>query len=478
MLALTPEQTLQAALGHHRAGRLAEAETGYRTLLSRQPAHADASHLLGLIAIETGREAEAVVLIEKAVALQPGEPMYHANLGVAYRRLGRGDEAIASLRRAIALSPHFANAHGGLGHALLDRGRPDEAITALRRAIELSEDYPEAHARLADAYVRTGQFAAAIPHYQKAIALCPSDASTRSNFALLLLRLGRYREGWQEYEWRLGVAASRRDFSVPRWNGEAAPGQTILIHAEQGFGDTIHFLRYLPLVRSRSGATRVIFQCQPELVSLVRQSGDWDAEISSAQSITPSCDLHLPLLSLPLVIGRFDPLPMSQPYLRADSAHRAAWRDRLGPKASIRVGVAWAGSATHREDARRSIAPGALRPLLSIPGLSFYSLQIPRATAELIDLTEHVSDFADTAALLTELDLIISVDTAVAHLAGALGRPVWTLLSAAPDWRWGVEGETTPWYPTMRLFRQRTAGDWDEVIGRVGDELRAMATAD
>lgn len=475
MFALTAEQMLQAALAYHRSGRLDNAEAAYRAILSQQPNHADALHLLGVVTIELGRPAEATVLIEEAVAARPNEPMYHANLGVAYRRLGQFVQAIASLRRAVALSPNFADAVGSLGHALLDGDQPGEAIVVLHRAIELEKNFAEAHAHLADAYVSTGQFEKATAHYEQAIALHPDEATTHLNFALLLLRLGHYREGWGEYEWRLHLIETGRTFATPRWNAEPANGKTILVHAEQGFGDTIHFLRYLPLVRSRSGAARVIFECQPELVSLL-QSNRSEAEIVSAPDETFRCDFHIPLLSLPLALEEFEPFSTPGPYLHADPVRRQAWQARLGPKSSVRVGIAWAGNSIHKDNMRRSLSPEALRPILSTPGVSFYSLQIPSVPTELLDFTTSITDFADTAAFITELDLVITVDTAVAHLAGAMGRPVWVLLPFVADWRWGVQSESIPWYPTMRLFRQRTMGDWDEVIQRVAATLATFVS--
>jgi hypothetical protein len=255
-----------------------------------------------------------------------------------------------------------------------------------------------------------------------------------------------------------------------------------LIDSEQGFGDALHFARYARLVRSRSGAERVILETRPELARLFAQNRSWDAEIvagfNSAASTLPPFDRHVPLLGLPLALGLLEPLPMSTAYLRADPALRGAWSERLGRSTARRIGLAWAGNAVHPLVRLRSMPAEQLRPLLQLDGLAFYSLQIGRGSeaeslkaAGLVDLTQHLTDFAETAALISELDLIISVDTAIVHLAGAIGCPVWTLLSHPGDWRWGLAGETTAWYPTMRLFRQTVAGDWEAVVQRVVAEL-------
>jgi hypothetical protein len=318
------------------------------------------------------------------------------------------------------------------------------------------------------------------------LELEPNYAEAHYNLGMFLLQLGCYEEGWRECEHRLSCATVRRDFSRPRWNGERAKGRTILVYGEQGFGDALQFIRFVPLVRPKAGARRVILETHPALVRLLTQSGGWEAEITpgfqSAENALPSFDSQIPLLSLPLALGLFDPLPMTAAYLRADPELRRAWRERLGARSKPRVGLVWAGSADHTGDRLRSIPAKALLPLLQLRNLEFYSLQLgppaaattALAAAGLIDLTAHISDFADTAALLAELDLIISVDTAVAHLAGAMARPVWTLLPLQSEWRWGPAGEATPWYPTMRLFRQPAWGDWGAVVQRVAAELRTV----
>jgi hypothetical protein len=305
----------------------------------------------------------------------------------------------------------------------------------------------------------------------------------------VLLALGHFAEGWREFEWRqqdADFSDEHRRFSVPRWDGRPIPGGTLLLHAEQGFGDALNFARYLPIACERSAARQLLVECPRALERLMRQSFGGAVEFTiyrqGLESGAPPFDRYASALSLPYLLGRYEPLPMQEPYLRLDPSWRAAWRERLGAATGLRVGIAWAGNATHVNDWRRSIAAERLLPLLiSHPRIRFYSLQVERrgdeakslCAAGLVDLTGHITDFADSAAFISELDLVISVDTAVVHLAGALGRPVWTLLPLAPDWRWGLNGEDTVWYPSMRLFRQKRAGDWDEVIERVCEALRS-----
>jgi hypothetical protein len=305
----------------------------------------------------------------------------------------------------------------------------------------------------------------------------------------VLLLLGRFEEGWRHYEWRWrcrNFARYRRQFSIPQWTGLAAPDQTILVHAEQGLGDTLLFFRYLPLVRERASGARISFAAPSELRRILTANAPSGVEIVCLEKMAetgdaPKFDQHIPLLSVPLAVQQFAPLPMTQPSLSADTALRSAWRERLAASRGLRVGLVWAGNRQLDRDRHRSIEPDRLAPLLRTPGVSFHSLQLESRGAlppvmtesSVLDLTPSITDFADTAAAVAELDLVISVDTATAHLAGALGRPVWTLLPHVPDWRWGLDREDTPWYPTMRLFRQKSAGDWDEVIRRIGNALRA-----
>jgi len=514
------QRAFELALQHHHAGRLMDAEALYREILAVQPDHADARQFLGVIAHQLGRHDLAVEWLQQAIVLSPNNPGAYSNLGEAYRMTGRMDEAIASYRRALRLQPDcpetysnlglalagrgwFAEAiaahrraielrpddavsHYNLGNALKDGELPEEAMAAYHRALALKPEFPEACSNLGNMYKDYGQIEEAVACYRRAIAWCPDFADAHLNLGIVLLLLGRYEEGWHEYEWRWRTSAHahlRRNLLAPAWNGQPATGRTILVHAEQGFGDTLLFVRYLPFIRSHLCAARVILECQPALVPLLKQLHDVEIDVvarGASNETLPPFDLHLPLLDLPAALQRFAPVNMSAPYLQAQAGVRTQWRERLGSRGELRVGLAWSGNPLYYDDRRRSIAPGKLASVLRVPGIRFVSLQVePRGplpaaftAAGVLDFTADIANFSDSAALMAEMNLIITVDTATAHLAGALGRPVWVLLPFVPDWRWGLGRDDTPWYPTMRLFRQTTAGDWEEVLERVTAALR------
>jgi len=490
MPAITIEQALQMAIADQQAGRLPEAEEACRRILAVQPGSLRATVLLGNILSDLGRWAEAEAAFQRALQIAPDRPEVHFNLGNTYAKAGTLEMAIASYRQALALRPDFQKAHANLGNVLMESDRLEESISHFRRALALQPDGPEMHYGLGVALSRAAQWDEAIACLRRASELQPDYADPYWALAPILLRLGQYEEGWRIHA-RYGESPDHvlpaRCFPVPKWDGTSAQGETILIYEEQGHGDAIQFLRFIPFIRERSLAGKVIVECASPLFRLVRQSPGFGAEIvepDAPAAPLPPFHRHLPFLDLPFVLERWAPLPMAEPYLQADPASRAVWREKLRPRSHFRVGLAWAGNPRHRNDRRRSMPPEKLRPLFRIPGITFHSLQMnlpagqpqPLMEAGLIDLTDGITDFADTAALVAELDLVITVDTAVAHLAGALGRPVWTLLPFVPDWRWGLDREDTPWYPSMRLFRQPTPGDWESVIRRVAKELSMLTT--
>jgi len=463
-----------------RLDRLAEAVAHFRQALALDPRLVDAHMNLGEALFALGEVDESIVCSQRALELRPDFPEALDNLGNAFAEKRRFTEALACHQRAVALAPQLASAHNDLGHSLLENGRPEEAVASFQRALALQPSLVRAQGNLAVTLAAMGRVDEALALYRQALAAQPGMAEIHWNHALLSLQLGRWEEGWREYEWRwryAGFPSRRRNFPAPQWDGAPAPGATILIHSEQGIGDAIQFMRYVPLVCERAKAARVVVECEPSLARLLTQGGEWNAEIVAREGwegvSLPPFDLHLPLLSLPWVLKQFAPLAMPNPYLHADAELRAAWRERLGA-GGFRVGLAWAGNSKHKGDRRRSLVPGQLDPLFRVPGVELINLQVAASDipASVRNLTTHIADFADTAALIAELDLVVTVDTAIAHLAGALGRPVWTLLPFVPDWRWGLGCDDTIWYPTMRLFRQGTPGRWHEVIERVAAELQ------
>jgi Flp pilus assembly protein TadD len=475
-------EEINRGIGHHQAGRLGEAEKIYREILSREPNQPEALHLLGVVGAQMGHAAEAVEIIRQAIAIRPTVPAYHNDLGNALRDLKRMVEAEAAYREAVRLKPDFLLAIVNLGNALCDLGKVDEGIAAYRGAITLRPDFAGAHANLGRALRDKALYDESIASLREAIRLKPDYAEAHHNLALVLLLKGDFATGWAEHEWRLKLRkfpGGLREFSRPQWDGAHLNGRRILLHAEQGFGDSIQFVRYAPMVAERGA--RVIVQCQEALCRLFHGVRGVEHVVGQKEGL-PDFDLHCPLLSLPKMFATtMATIPATAPYLTAESELAAQWAARLGASSEKRIGLVWAGSAGYANDRNRSVPLAAFRPLFKIPGVKFYNLQKGEAAAqiaaqpanlELVDHAEALIDFTDTAALIANLDLVISVDTAVAHLAGAMGKPVWLLLPFSPDWRWLLERNDSPWYPTIRLFRQNTQGDWGDVIARVADALR------
>jgi Tfp pilus assembly protein PilF len=437
---------------------------------------------------EAGRSDEAERLLYRALALAPASAELHNNLGNTLRSAGRLEGAIAAYRSALALAPGLAEAHFNLALAILRRGDAAGAKQSLRAALKARPGFADAQLNLGYLLEEEGDHAGAIACYRGAIALEPRLIEAHVNLGMQLLLAGRYAEGWIEYEWRLRYPEySGADLAAAalRWDGGALGGRTVLLDAEQGFGDAIQFLRYAPLVAERGG--RVLLRCAPELAALGGTAPGITAAASRGAPL-PAFDVYCPLPSLPLVFGAtLENIPARVPYLHAEPKKVERWKQRLaGAAAECRVGLVWASQSKHRTAAQKSLTLAALRPLAAIRGVRFYSLQKGEAGREaeqppsgmcIEDLGEELHDFSDTAAVLANLDLVVSVDTAVAHLAGALGRPTWTLLKFAPDWRWLLARADSPWYPTMRLFRQPARNDWELVVATVARELRQFAAA-
>lgn len=465
---------LRAAVAHEQAGRVAQAETFYREILGHNPDHVPALHHFGLLAAARGRPDIAAALIGRAAELAPGDAAACNNAGNMLAAAGRLDEAMASHRRTVVLHPGYQNAYVSLANALSHQGRLPAAIAACRRAIGIDPAYWHALSNLGTLLHDDGRVPDAIAAYRAALAL-RDDPAIRVNLGHALLSIGLFEEGWRNYEHRhaLPMLADGQRFPQPRWRGEAGAGRTLLIHAEQGLGDTLQFCRYVAIAAARG--CRIIFQVPPSLARLFQGLAGAPMIVAQGQPLPPF-DLHCPLLSLPGILGtRLDTIPADIPYLQADPGDIATWRSRLATRPGPRVGLAWAGNRQLAADARRSISPERLASLLACPAVGWYSLQKDTAApAGMTDLMADIRDFADTAALVANLDLVISVDTAVAHLAGAMGKPVWLLNRFDAEWRWLRDRCDSPWYPTLRQFRQAAPGDWEGVIARARAELERM----
>jgi len=478
-----PGALVREALAQQQAGNLVQAERILYRALAIAPASAEIQlHLGNLFRLQGRHDAELHCCLE-AARLAPDSPQVRNNLGNAYRSAGQPEAAIAEFRKAIERAPAMAEAHFNLGVAVLRRGDSGEALECFRNATRLLPGFADAHLNLGFLTEEAGDAAAAIDSYRRAIAADPGMVEAHVNLGMQLLLCGQLAEGWREYEWRLRYPEySGADLAarLPRWDGGRLNGRTILLEAEQGFGDAIQFLRYAPLVAERGG--RVVVRSGPELAGLVASTPGVAAAVLRGAPL-PACDTYCPLPSLPLVFGTtLETVPPRVPYLHPDPAAVARWKERLGEGAAdCRVGLVWASQSMHRTAAAKSVALEALAPLAGVPGARFYSLQKGEAAGQvrrappglrMADLSGELASFSDTAAAVASLDLVISVDTAVAHLAGALGKPVWTLLKFAPDWRWLLRRDDCPWYPTMRLFRQDQPRAWQAPIENLSNALR------
>jgi tetratricopeptide (TPR) repeat protein len=510
-------------------GRHADALASIERALALRPQHPAAHTNRGSALLALGRPAEALASFDGAIALAPGEPTAHHNRGlallrlerdadalssfdhaltlsragfgtyfhrgVALARLERYAEAVASFSAALELDRNSAEAFNNRGAVLVRMFRPAEALVDFDRAIECRPGYAEAHINAGNTQKGLGRPLEALRSFDRALALKPDDPTATWSKAVLKLAHGAFREGWPLYEARLRlphVSATQRKFPVPRWSGnESLAGKTLFVHAEQGLGDTLQFCRYLrPLKAMGAG---VVFEVQPQLKKLLGSLDTRAILIARGEPPLPF-DLHTPLLSLPLAFGTdLGSIPGEVPYLTVDPAAQSHWRGRLAALQGLKVGLNWRGNREAEKYAAlqaRSFPLSAAAPLARLPGVTLVSLQKGAGAAEcrqgelggsLLQLTdpEHVGadEIADeTAALVKNLDLVITADTALAHLAGALGVPVWVVLQSVPDWRWLTGRDDSPWYPSMRLFRQRVAGDWHEVLERVAEALAVIVS--
>jgi Flp pilus assembly protein TadD len=458
-------------------GELAQAIACFRTALVVEPDWPEALSNLGNALRELGDFEQAVAYLEQALRRRPEFPEALLNLGVALEEQGDLEDAGQRLRQAIRLRPGMAHAHSNLASLLHKQGRDEEALECLHEALRTDPNFAEAHHNLGVVLDSMGRPQDAIASYREALRRRPDYPDAHLDLGLALLATGDFPAGWEEYEWRWRTRRSpRRHFLQPEWDGSALDGRVLLVHAEQGLGDTVQFLRYVPLVRDAAIVLEVPSQLAPLAEGLPGVTA-----VVRAGSPLPHFDRHIPLLSLPrLFRTTVDAIPGRTPYLQPpDPARVVWWNRRMGCTAAFRIGLVWAGGAANSRNRTRSMHLADWAPLAAIPDISFFSLQKGAAAQELApaglaitNVLEATGDIRDTAAVIQNLDLVLSVDTLVAHLAGALAKPVWTLLSFAADWRWLRQREDCPWYPTMRLFRQNRAGDWQSALARVTDCLR------
>jgi tetratricopeptide (TPR) repeat protein len=468
----------------HNQGKLDEAVACYQRALDINPSSSTAMNNLGVAKRAQGKLDEARSCYERALKIHPDYPEANFNLGNVLAELKSMDEAVACYRRAVALKPDYIEALYNLGNVLKDQRKLDEAVEFYNQVLIHQPSHTDACCNLGTTLKSQKKLDEALRAYDRVLATQPDHAVAQWNRSLVQLLQGNLAEGLRNYEWRLKVMESPRNFMQPQWRGEPLNGARILLHAEQGLGDCLQFLRYLPMVEAAGGKIML------EMPRGMRRMGrvlPGVAAVFEAGWPLPIFDYHCPLMSLPITLGTtLENIPAQVPYLPIpdDALREAAGRFESTARvnAQLRVGLVWRGSPTHAEDSLRSVPFQLLEPLFGVANVEFFSLQLGAGSAELAttqakitDLAPAIGDVADTAALLTHLDLLITVDTSVAHLAGALGRPVWVFLHHVPDWRWMMEREDSPWYPTMRLFRQQEADNWQPVIEAVRAELQALA---
>lgn len=462
-------------------GRFAEAAARYQQVLELAPAHPESHNNLGAALTDLGRVDEAIACYLRALHLQPEYAEAHFNLGNAFRGLSHHTAALCCYQHAIELQPDRPNFYNNLGLALGKLGRLDEAEASYRNALQLAPDDPQSWTSLGLVLAELGRTDDAVACHTEAIGLRPDYAEAHRNRSLVLLLQGDYQQGWDDYAWRWRCADfSYMQFSQPNWDGLPAPEGTILLYSEQGYGDTFQFVRYAPQVKERVG--RVILATRRELIPLLGRCEGID-ELVPLDSELPPFDVHCPLMSLPHVFGTtVETVPAEAPYLRADPQRIEMWRGRLEAWPGFRIGVCWQGSTGNQYYRQHGIPLECFAPLTGVENVHWISLQHRVGAEQLVDSPLPLVDlsasldvdggaFEDTAAVICLLDLVISFDTSVAHLAGALGKPVWIALPAVPEWRWLLNRDDSPWYPTARLFRQAEVGNWETPIAHIREAL-------
>lgn len=441
----------------------------------------------GVILAQAGSEQAAVKAYRKAIELNNDYGEAYNNLGNCLQKQNKYAESIEYYDKAINLNPEYAEAYNNLAAAHYKLGNFKTAIENCRKAIKLKDNYAEAYNTLAAALQAEKRFDEAIECYNKTVEYAPDYAEARYSRGMLYLCHGEFAKGWDDYQWRLKTDKTKVTlrYDKPWWQGENFKGKTILVQAEQGFGDSIQFVRYLPMVKERGGT--VILAEKPELIGLFRNLEGIDEIVDTAKVIEGNVkyDLYITLLSLPKIFDtKIDNIPAQIPYLSAEASKILFWHDKIKTE-TFKIGIVWAGNPIHGNDRNRSCALKDFIQLAKIKNVTLFSLQkgpgIEQMKSwpgdmELIDLGQEFEDFTDTAAAIENMDLTISVDTSVIHLAGAMGKTAWALIPCEPDWRWMLNRQDTPWYPTIRLFRQKQYGSWEELFHRVADRVENLIT--
>jgi Flp pilus assembly protein TadD len=484
-LAINPDiPEVNANLGNtlRELGQLEEAAEYYTKALKLKPDFSEALHNFGITLTHLNKPKEAAEAIRKSLQLNSNNAPAYCDLGHAYWKLERSPEATECFTRALEIEPEYAAAHTNMAAVYFKNNQPEDAIISARKAIALNPNDPASFNTLGGALHQLGDIEEGFEYMAQGAAINPDNAETRFNMGISLLIRGKFEEGWPEFEYRLKnkLLKLNRGFKQPIWQGEDLGDKTLLLYSEQGLGDTVQFARYIPQVKAK--APNVIFEVEGKLVEILHPLTAGIPILVKGKQRLPDFDVYAPLASLPGIFKTtLETIPTDIPYLFADPARIKWWRDRLAGT-GLKVGLAWGGNPEHSNDRNRSMPLEAVRPLLSLKGIRWFSLQIGERAQDLRadwaspieDLSHEVNTFPETAAAMMNLDLIISVDTSLAHLAGALGRRVWMPLGHVADWRWLRDRNDSPWYPTAHLFRQRSRGGWGGVIEQIRDALLGL----
>ncbi len=499
-------------------GQTQEAMDCYQKAIQIDPKQVNAYNNLGNICKEKNQYSQAIAYYQKAIATNPNYVQAYANMAAVYGKQRNFAKAIELFEKALAIAPQHADIHANMASILTDANQVTDAIkhlqialriksndpdllgkyvttlvrarkftdaeTKIQQLLKLAPQYPPSYLIAGMCYVQQTKFTQAEQMFKHALSLDSECANAHFYYSMVLLTKGHFSQGWQEFEWRWqkpDFTSQKRDFAQPLWDGKPLNGKTLLVHTEQGIGDSLQFIRLLNKVKAFGDS--IILECEPVLETLFRRSFSLKQVVNKTQKL-PKFDTHIPLLSLAKLFNiTLETIPKDTPYLQADAELCAHWAEQFKQYSGCKIGIVWAGNPQHSNDYNRSMPFATIKPLLTVPNTHFFSLQkllfgkeshkLPLYT-QMIDLDPYLKDFDASAAIIENLDLVISVDTATAHLAGALGKPTWILLPFSPDWRWLLERDDSPWYPSAHLFRQTKPGDWATVIAKVVDSLRAL----
>jgi tetratricopeptide (TPR) repeat protein len=471
------------------SNRTADAEAAFRRAIKLSPRDARFHKSLGNVLAKLNKLDESAASYREAIKLRPDYPEAHNDLGINLARQSKFEEALPHYHEALKHRPGYAEAHNNMGNSFRNLGRFDESIAAYRQAIALKSNYADAYNNLGIALAEMARFDEAVDAYTQCLKLKPTHVDAHMNRALTWLRKGDFAQGWAEYEWRWKKRnVSNRPLIQPQWNGFPLAGRTILLVPEQGLGDTLQFVRYAPLLKAQGA--RVVLECPERLMKILARTPGIDQLVAQSEPM-PEHDVYAPLLTLPGLMATSElSIPAGSPYVHTDPALVEHWSRELGESRELKIGINWQGNPQYAGDRHRSVPLANFAAVAKVPGVKLYSLQKNHGLDQLkpfaaehgvVDLggrlDEQTGPFLDTAAVLKNLDLFITSDTSVAHLAGALGVPVWMALSTTPDWRWRSDGEESSWYPSMRIFRQAEFGGWRAVFDRMASELRKLVPA-